>query len=56
MRLSILKEEGEMEWGRADDYSFCKMDSHCQCGLANPRRLCWSVRAWATITFFILGC
>jgi hypothetical protein len=38
MRLSIQKEEGEMEWAGVVDYSFCKMDSHCQRGLANPRR------------------
>jgi hypothetical protein len=38
MRLSIRKEEGETEWAGAVEYSFCKTDSQCRCGLANSRR------------------
>jgi hypothetical protein len=37
MRLSIQKEEGKTEWAGAVEYSFCKMDSQCRCGLANLR-------------------
>jgi hypothetical protein len=35
--LSIRKEEGETEWAEVVEYSFCKMDSQCRRGLANPR-------------------
>jgi hypothetical protein len=54
LRLSIRKEEGKTEWVGAVEYSFCKMDSHCQRGLASLRRFVGWCVGWQLLPSLLL--